>query len=144
MGVTLETVTKLADALPGAVVGERWGNRTWMVGGHGFAWQRPLSKADVKRYGDETPPSGDLFAVIVDGLDAKDAMLEMGLPGFFTIPHFNGYAAVLVELRLARLADVRAALEAAHRVAEARKPKNPKKPKKRKKPAASKRRASAR
>jgi hypothetical protein len=126
MAVKLETVTKLADALPGAVVGTRWGNRTWMVGGHGFAWQRPLTKADVKRYGDEPPPSGDLFAVIVDGLDGKDAILAMDLPGFFTIPHFDGYAAVLVELRLARLADVRAALVAAHRVAAARKPKAPK------------------
>ena len=124
MGVTLERLAKLADALPGAEVGTRWGNRTWTVGGHGFAWERPLTKADVKRHGDEPTPSGDLFAVIVDGLDAKDALLAMGLPGFFTIAHFNGYAAVLVELRRARLADVRAALEAAHRIAAARRPKS--------------------
>jgi hypothetical protein len=127
-GVALETVAKLATALPGAVVGARWGNRTWMVGGYGFAWQRPLSKADLKRYGDTTPPAGDLFAVIVDGLDAKDALLAMGLPGFFTIPHFDGYAAVLIELRLARLGDVRAVVEAAHAVVVAKPPK-PAKPK---------------
>ena len=105
MSVTLETVAKLADALPGAVVGARWG--------------------DLKRYGEESPPTGEIFAVIVDGLDAKDALLGIGLPGFFTIPHFNGYAAVLIELRLARLADVRAALEVAHRVTAARPPKRP-------------------
>ncbi len=126
MPVKLETVTRLADALPGVTIEPRWGNPTWTVGGHGFAWRRPLSKADVKRYGEEPPPSGDLFAVIVDGLDAKDAMLAMGLPGFFTIPHFEGYAAVLIELRRARLTDVRSALEAAHRVAAARRPRKPK------------------
>lgn len=126
MGVKLETVAKLADALPEVAIGTRWGNHTWLVGGHAFVWQRPLSKADVERYGDAPPPSGDLIAVIVDGLDAKDAMLAMGLPGFFTIPHFDGYAAVLVELRHARLADVRAAIAAAHRLAAARKRKAPK------------------
>jgi hypothetical protein len=126
MAVKLETVTKLADALPETEVGARWGNHTWMVGGHGFAWQRPLSKADLKRYDGAPVPQGDLVAVIVDGLDGKDAILAMDLPGFFTIPHFNGYAAVLIELRLARLADVRAALKAAHAVATARRPKPPK------------------
>ena len=128
-GVALETVAKLADALPDTTVGARWGMRTWMVRGNGFAWERPLGKADLARYGGATPPTGDLVAFITDGLDAKDALLDMGLPGFFTIPHFNGYAAVLVELRLARLADVRAVLEVAHRIAATKPAKKPKKAK---------------
>ncbi|MCX5743176.1 MAG: hypothetical protein NT062_11850 [Proteobacteria bacterium] len=140
MGVALETVEQMVTALPGAVVGARWGNRTWMIGGHGFAWHRPFSKADLLRYGEDPPPTGEIFAVIVDGLDAKDALLGMALPGFFTIPHFDGHAAVLIELRLARLADVRAALTAAHRIAAARSPRKTPKPK----PTASKRRASKR
>lgn len=125
-GVQLETVASFADGLPGVVVGARWDNRTWLVGEHGFAWQRPLSKADVKRFGDEVLPRGDLLAVITDGLDGKDALLAMDLPGFFTIPHFNGFPAVLIELGRARLTDVRAAIADAHRIAAARPPKQPK------------------
>ena len=103
------------SALPGVVVGTKWGNRTWMVGSKGFAWQRPFSKADLARFGDEAPPAGDILAIVVDDLDAKDALLAIAPRGFFTIPHFDGYAAVLVALRVARVADVRAALVAAHR-----------------------------
>jgi hypothetical protein len=125
-GVQLETVASFAAGLPGVAVGARWDNRTWLVGEHGFAWQRPLSKADVKRFGDEVLPRGELLAVITDGLDGKDALLAMGLPGFFTIPHFNGFPAVLIELGRARLADVRAAIADAHRIAAARPPKKAK------------------
>lgn len=110
----LEQAAAIADALPGVTVGAKWGNRTWLVGDKGFAWVRPFSKADLQRFGDETPPSGDILAVKVENLDAKDALLAIGAPGFFTIPHFNGYAAVLIELRKARVRDVRAALVAAY------------------------------
>jgi hypothetical protein len=125
-GVQLDTVAAFAAGLPGVAVGARWDNRTWLVGDHGFAWQRPLSKADVKRFGDGALPKGDLLAVITDGLDGKDALLAMDLPGFFTIPHFNGFPAVLIELGRARIADVRAAIADAHRIAAARPPKKAK------------------
>ena len=118
--MTLADVAALASGLPDVEVGTKWRNRTWMVGGRGFAWQRPLSKADLKRFGDEAPPSGDIIAVIVESLDAKDALLEIGLPGFFTIQHFNGSAAVLIELRRARVRDVRAAIIDAHGTAAAK------------------------
>jgi hypothetical protein len=110
MGMTFEDVEKFAMSLPGVTVGTKWANRTWMVDGKGFAWQRPLRKADLKRYGDEAPPTGEILAVSVENLDAKDALLAMELPGFFTIPHFNGYAAILIALRQARAKDVRAAI----------------------------------
>ncbi len=123
----LDDVAAFASSLPDVVVGTKWGNRTWMVNERGFAWQRPFSKADLKRFGDETPPAGDILAVRVANLDAKDALLAIAPPGFFTIPHFNGYAAVLIELRAARARDVRAAVEDAWRcvgssVKPARKP----------------------
>jgi len=101
--------------LPGVSVGAKWGHKTWLVEDKGFAWQRPFSKADLKRFGDETPPTGDILAVRVENLDAKDALLEIAPPGFFTIPHFQGYAAVLIELRRARAKDVRAAVLEAYR-----------------------------
>jgi len=110
MGMTFDDVDAVVMKLPGVTVGTKWANRTWMVDGKGFAWQRPFSKADVKRFGDETPPAGEILAVRVENLDAKDALLAIAPPGFFTIPHFNGYAAVLIELRRARTKDVRNAL----------------------------------
>jgi hypothetical protein len=120
MGMTFDDVDAYATSLPDVTVGTSWGNRTWMVNEKGFAWQRPLSKADLKRFGDETPPQGELLAVRVESLDAKDALLAMELPGFFTIPHFNGYAAVLIQLKKARTKDVRAAIRDAHAVMAAR------------------------
>lgn len=108
--ITFDDVDEIASSLPGVTVGAKWAQRTWMVGDKGFAWQRAFSKADLKRFGDETPPQGEILAVRVENLDAKDALLAMALPGFFTIPHFNGYAAVLIALREARIKDVRAAV----------------------------------
>ena len=120
--MTIDDVDAFVGKLPGVTVGAKWGNRTWMVNDKGFAWQRPLSKADLKRLGDEPPPAGEILAVRVESLDAKDALLAMGLPGFFTIEHFNGYAAVLIALRKARVNDVRAAIRDAHRSVAARAP----------------------
>ncbi len=118
--MTLDAAATIASGLAGVVVGTRWGHRTWAVGDRGFAWERPFSKADLKRFGDETPPAGDILAVIVENLDAKEALLEIAPPGFFTIPHFAGYAAVLIELRSARIADVRAAIVDGWRVASSK------------------------
>lgn len=116
MGMTFEDVDAFAMNLPGVTVATKWANRTWMVDGKGFAWQRPFRKADLKRFGGETPPAGEILAVSVENLDAKDALLAMAPPGFFTIPHFNGYPAILIALRQARTKDVRAAILDAFRV----------------------------
>jgi hypothetical protein len=96
--VTLEDAARLATELPGVAEGERWGNRTWSVGGKGFAWERPFSKADLKRFGDVPPPDGPILAVRVEDLGEKEAVLAAQPEGFFTIPHFDGYAAVLIQL----------------------------------------------
>jgi hypothetical protein len=95
---TVDEVAALALALPDVAEGLRYGNRTWSVHGKAFAWERPFSKADLKRFGDQPPPAGPILAVRVEDLHEKEAVLAEERPGFFTIPHFDGYAAVLIQL----------------------------------------------
>src|SRR3954454_21534842 len=96
---TIEEAAQIAMGLPEVTEGARFGNRTWFVKGKGFAWERPFSKADIKRFGDETPPEGPLLAVSVEDLHEKEAVLEAHPKAFFNIEHFNNYPAVLIQLK---------------------------------------------
>ncbi len=107
---SLDDVTGAISALPEVTEGERHGHRTWAVGGKAFAWERPFSKADIRRFGAQTPPEEPILAVRVEDLGEKEAVLAAGNAGFLTIPHFDGYAAVLIELRRATPDAVRDAL----------------------------------
>lgn len=103
---TLDDVTAFVATLPGAVEADRQGRHTWSVRDKVFAWERAFSKADLTRFGDEAPPPDPIVAVRVADLHEKAAILAEARPGFFTIPHLDGYAAVLVELRVVRPADL--------------------------------------
>ena len=95
---TIDEAAAIASGLPEVTVSERYGNRTWLVAGKFFAWERPFSKADIKRFGDASPPDGPILAVKVVDLGEKEAVLEAGIKGVFTIPHFDGFPAVLIHL----------------------------------------------
>lgn len=110
MPATLEDCAEIASSLPGVEERLRHGARTWFVGDKGFAWERGLSKADIKRFGDETPPDGPLFALRTEDLHEKEAILAAGQPGFFTIEHFNRYPAYLVQLKKVRKPALRRAI----------------------------------
>jgi len=97
---TLDDVASMALELPEVTESERHGNRTWHVAGKAFAWERPFSKADLKRFGEQAPPDGTILAVRVEDLSEKEAVLAAHPDAFFTIPHFDGYSAVLVQLRV--------------------------------------------
>lgn len=96
-----EDAARLASALPEVTEGEdkhRRGHRTWEIRGKALAWERPFSKADIRRYGDQSPPEGPILAVRVADLAEKEAALAANPDAFFTIPHFDGYGAVLIQM----------------------------------------------
>ena len=97
--VSVDEVARLALQLPDVTEGARYGARTWFVAGKAFAWERPFSKADIRRFGDAKPPDGAILAVRVEDLGEKEAVLAAQPKAFFTIPHFDGYAAVLIQLK---------------------------------------------
>ena len=107
---TIEDVARLASELLDVAAGERHGSLSWSVAGKVFAWERPFSKADIRRFGTTAPPEGPILAVRLADLAEKEAVLATSSMAFFTIPHFDGYAAVLIQLKAVEIRELRDAM----------------------------------
>ncbi|MGH2850083.1 MAG: MmcQ/YjbR family DNA-binding protein [Solirubrobacteraceae bacterium] len=92
-----EDVRRLALALPQTSETTSRDHAFWRVGKRGFVWERPLRATDLAALG-EGAPTGPILGARVEHLGAKEALLASDPDVFFTTPHFDGYAAVLVEL----------------------------------------------
>ncbi len=95
--VTWEQVDRLASRLPEVARGTTRGLLAWKCRDKLFAWERPLRKADLEALGDRAP-EGPILGVRVPDLWSKDALIAANPAVYFTTPHFDGYAAVLVQL----------------------------------------------
>jgi hypothetical protein len=94
---TWDDVRRIALALP--ETGERVSRelRQWRVKDKLFVWERPLRRADLEALGNAAP-DGPVLGARVEHLGAKEALLADVSGLYFTTPHFDGYAAILVRL----------------------------------------------
>ena len=107
---TWRDVRRIALALPDAEESRTDGGTTrWAVRGKAFAWERPLRRSDLEALGARAP-GGPILGVRTADLETKDALLQANPGAFFTTPHFDGYAAVLVALAKVRTPALRAVL----------------------------------
>lgn len=94
---TLDDVARIAESLPDVTMKTAWGNRMWRVHGKGFVWERPLRQTDRAVLGADAP-EGEIAGVRVEHELTKNALIASEPDRFFTIPHFDGYDAVLIRL----------------------------------------------
>jgi hypothetical protein len=94
---TWADVRRIALALPETSEGTTHGHAEWRVKDKGFVWERPLRRADLEALGGQAP-RGPILGAHVDHVGMKDALLATDPEVFFTTPHFDGYAAILVRL----------------------------------------------
>jgi hypothetical protein len=92
-----DDVHRCAMALPEVEGSTSYGNRAWKVRGKGFVWDRPLGKGDRKALG-AAAPDGPVLGARVADVGVKEALIADDPDVFFTIPHFDGYPAVLIRL----------------------------------------------
>jgi hypothetical protein len=100
MKASPEDIDVICSSLPEVELGTSWGDRpTYKVPrggkGRGFVMYRAPHKTAID------PDTGEMFTdllvIVVPDSDTKAAMVQDPASPFFTIDHFNGYNAVLVQ-----------------------------------------------
>ena len=97
-----DDVASIAGGLADVEEGTSYGNRAWKVGGKLFVWERPLRKKEVDALRGFEPegeaPAGEILGARVPDEGAKQALVESEPEIYFTTPHFDGHASVLIRL----------------------------------------------
>ncbi|MEO9325108.1 MmcQ/YjbR family DNA-binding protein [Nocardioides sp. C4-1] len=93
-------VDEICAALPETELGTSWGDvPTWKVPrgdkGKGFVLYRPPGRTAIDPATGE--PYDDLLVIVTPTEAEKAALVDDETTPFFTVPHFDGYAAVLVQ-----------------------------------------------
>src|SRR5437763_12005788 len=94
---TWDDVRRLALALPATSERVSRDRRQWLVKDKLFVWERPLRPREIEAVGAEIA-DGPILGARVEHLGAKEALLADDPRVYFTTPHFDGYAAILVRL----------------------------------------------
>ncbi|HEX3906734.1 MAG TPA: MmcQ/YjbR family DNA-binding protein [Mycobacteriales bacterium] len=93
-----EDVRRLALGLPETTErGSRDDHPQWRVRDKLFVWDRPLRRGDLEALGDAAP-GGPIVAARIADEGVKDALIAEDPDVYFTIPHFDGYLAILAQL----------------------------------------------
>jgi hypothetical protein len=92
-----DDVRELALELPETSEHVSRGALQWKVRAKAFVWERPLRRADLDAL--RIPAqAGPVLGAKTDDEAVKLALIAEDPTVFFTTPHFDGYAAVLVHL----------------------------------------------
>ncbi len=92
-----EDVSRIALALPQAVEQTKREQRRWLVKDRLFVWERPLRPKEIEALGSDIH-EGPILAARVEHLGAKQALLTEDPHVFFTTPHFERTAVILLRL----------------------------------------------
>ncbi|NUP11291.1 MAG: MmcQ/YjbR family DNA-binding protein [Polyangiaceae bacterium] len=106
---TWEDVRKIALSFPETVERKP---RDFRVKEKMLVWERPLRAADLAALGDAAP-KGAILGAWVPNLDTKEALISSRPDVYFTTPHFDGYPAVLIRLKVIKVRELRERIEEA-------------------------------
>ena len=99
---TEDDVREIALALPQVTEGQAYGTPAYKVAGKGFLRLRSEAEGGL--------------VVFVPDLGEKEALLAANPEAYYTTPHYDGYAAILVNLAAVDLAELRVLITESWRI----------------------------
>ncbi|MDR2999076.1 MAG: MmcQ/YjbR family DNA-binding protein [Microbacterium sp.] len=98
---TLDDVRRISLEFPRVFEKRAWHDgMSWRTNAGMLAWERPPSRHDLEQQDalGRDWPDGVIIGIRVEGEQTKAALIETYPDVFFTIPHLDGYPAVLIRL----------------------------------------------